>query len=101
MNAKDLNFQFLSKEELQNLLTPITSKLELIDKKLNNSSSSKSKGYYRNKDLQEKFRLSPNTIIKYRESGLIPFTVIGDIYLYPIDKIEEVLKANSNWDLFQ
>ncbi|MCR8667938.1 helix-turn-helix domain-containing protein [Aestuariibaculum sp. M13] len=100
MNAKDLNFQFLSKEELKHLLTPIVSKLESIDKKLNQTTSTQKKGYYRTKDLKAKLGLSPNTIIKYREAGIIPYTQLGDVYLYPIEQIEEILKTNSNLDLF-
>ena len=100
MDAKNLNFQFFSKEELQNLLTPIISKLEIIDRKLIKSTPSETQGYFRNKDLRKKFGLSANSIIKYRELGLLPFTKIGDVYLYPIEKLEEVLNDNSNWDSF-
>lgn len=101
MDARSFNLQLLTKEELQHLLYPINTKLEVIDKKLNKSSSNEYPGYFRNKDLKEKFGLSANSIIKYRESGLIPYTKIGDVFLYPIDKLDEMLKNNSNWDLFK
>jgi hypothetical protein len=101
MNAKNVHLQLLSKEELQNLMNPFLTRLDSIEKKLNTKTSSFKLGYYRNKELKEKFGLSPNTIIKYRETGIIPFTMIGEVYLYPIKKIDEILEKNSNWDLFQ
>jgi hypothetical protein len=90
----------VSIDKLQSLLNPVLNKLVIIEKTLNKKTPTNKVGYYRNKDLKIKFGLSPNTIIKYRESGVIPFTVIGEVYLYPIKQLGEVLKMNSNWDLF-
>ncbi|WP_431107190.1 helix-turn-helix domain-containing protein [Winogradskyella poriferorum] len=102
MNAKNVHLQLLSKEELLNIMNPFLTRLDSIEKKLNAKNSSSFKiGYYRNKELKEKFGLSPNTIIKYREAGIIPFTMIGEVYLYPIKKMDEILEKNSNWDLFE
>lgn len=101
MENRDLQLLLLSTDKLQSLLNPVINKLDVIEKKLNKKTSTYNIAkYYRNKDLKENFGLSPNTIIKYRESGLIPFTTIGDVYLYPVTLLNEVLKKNSNWVLF-
>jgi hypothetical protein len=101
MENKDLQLLILSTARLQGLLNPVLNKLDAIEKNLDKKTTSQSRKYYRNKDLKDNFGLSPNTIIKYRETGLIPYTTIGDIYLYPIKLINEILKDNSNWILFQ
>ena len=83
-------------DRLQSLFNPVINKLEAIENKLLKKLQAP-KGYYRNKELKALFGLSPNTIIKYRESGDIPFTMIGELYLYPISKINEILTKNSNY----
>lgn len=88
-------------DKLESLLNPVLNKLDDIEKNLNKKTTTSKRGYYRNKDLKEKFGLSPNTITKYRESGIIPFTMIGEVYLYPINQLDSILEMNSNWDLFQ
>ena len=52
--------------------------------------------YYRNEDLKKIFGLSNNTIIKYRLTGILPFTKLGDIFLYETSKIEKILKKNQS-----
>jgi hypothetical protein len=101
MENRNSQLLLLSTDKLESLLHPVLNKLDVIEKNLNNKVTTSKKSYYRNKDLKDNFGLSPNTIIKYRESGLIPYTKIGDIYLYPIKKLNEILKENSNWILFQ
>jgi hypothetical protein len=91
----------VSVDKLESLLNPLLNKLDFIEKNLNKKITSPKRGYYRNKDLKDKFGLSPNTIIKYRESGVIPYTIMGELYLYPINEINDLLERNSNWDLFQ
>ena len=51
--------------------------------------------YYRNSDLKEMFGLSSNTIIKYRETGTLPYTKLGDVYLYEVYLVEQILKKNN------
>lgn len=53
--------------------------------------------YYRNKDLKVLFGLSSNTIIKYREQEILPFTLLGEIYLYPVDEVQKILKQNASY----
>lgn len=101
MGNNDSHLVLLSIDKLQGLLNPVLDKLVVIERNLNKKATEHKVGYYRNKDLKDKFGLSPNTIIKYRESGIIPFTMIGEVYLYPIKQIDDILKMNSNWDLFQ
>jgi hypothetical protein len=101
MENRNSQLPQLSIDTLQSLLIPVLNKLDVIERNLNKKSNTDNISYYRNKDLKDNFGLSPNTIIKYRESGLIPYTIIGDIYLYPIKLLNEILKENSNWILFQ
>ena len=101
MENRDLQLLLLSTERLKSLLNPVLNKLGVIEENLSKKKVAHKVEYYRNKDLKEKFGLSANTIIKYRDSGVIPYTIIGEVYLYPIKHLEEVLKLNSNWDLFQ
>lgn len=80
---------------IQMLLEPIYERLSNIETSLKNQKEKgKTKGYYRNSDLKILFGLSPNTIIKYREIGILPFTRLGDVYLYEISRIEEILSNN-------
>lgn len=90
----------VSIDKLESLLNPVFDKLAIIEKNLNKKTPTNKVGYYRNKDIKNNFGLSPNTIIKYRESGIIPFTMIGEVYLYPIKQLNDILEKNSNWDLF-
>lgn len=81
---------------IENLLDPIILKLDHISSNTSlNPSNSKSKKYYRNSDLRNIFGLSSNTIIKYRENGTIPYTRLGDVYLYEVKEIESILKNNK------
>jgi hypothetical protein len=81
---------------IENLLEPIILKLDHISSNTSlNPSNSKSKKYYRNSDLRNIFGLSSNTIIKYRETGILPFTKLGDIYLYEVKAIENILNENK------
>ena len=78
------------------LLDPINIRLENIETSLNKKEvkSSESK-YYRNQDLKKIFGLSSNTIIKYRETGILPYTKLGDIFLYDVKQIEKILIQNQ------
>jgi hypothetical protein len=81
---------------IQMLLEPIHERLSNIEASLKQQKDKgKTKGYYRNSDLKALFGLSPNTIIKYRETGILPFTRLGDVYLYEICNIEAILRNNS------
>lgn len=80
------------------LLEPLYDKLNNLESLINSKmlkESSGDKKYYRNSDLRNHFGLSPNTIIKYREDGVIPFTKLGDIYLYEVVLISEILENNK------
>ena len=82
---------------IKKLLEPIYSRLEAIESSIKQSyqkQSSKSK-YYRNNDLKQSFGLSNNTIIKYRETGILPYTMLGEIYLYEVALIEQILTQNK------
>ena len=52
------------------------------------------KKYYRNKDLKKYFGLSDNTIQKYREQGILPYSTIGTIPIYPVDEINKLIEDN-------
>jgi hypothetical protein len=78
---------------MKQLLEPLYSKLETIDAALKKDGI-KIARYYRNKDLKKLFGLSSNTIIKYRQNGTLPFTRLGDIFLYDAAKVDKILKDN-------
>ena len=81
---------------IQMLLEPIYERLGNIEASLKNKiEKSKTNRFYRNSDLKLLFGLSPNTIIKYRETGVIPFTRLGDVYLYEATLIERILDNNK------
>ena len=81
---------------IKHLLDPIYEKLDhinsLISKSPVNSTTLK---YYRNNDLKQIFGLSNNTIVKYRDTGLLPYTKLGEIFLYEVKIIDSILKENS------
>ncbi len=80
-------------------LSPILVLLNDIKSKVDNQPQQKK--FYRNKDLKSKFGLSDNTITSYRDKNILPFTKIGDIFYYPVDEIDLILKQNSNYDYFK
>lgn len=82
---------------IRKLLDPIYSRLENIENcfKQNSSKTNAKSKYYRNSDLRELFGLSSNTIIKYRETGILPYTRLGDIYLYDVNRVDAILQQNS------
>ena len=83
---------------IRKLLEPINNRLEQINVRLqqqNMQPKAKVKEYYRNEDLKKLFGLSNNTIIKYRETGVLPWTKMGDIYLYEVDAINKILEKNK------
>jgi len=78
------------------LLEPIYERLSNIENSLKNQSQkSTPKKYFRNADLKSLFGLSNNTIIKYRETGTLPYTRIGDVYLYEVKMVEKILNKNN------
>ena len=81
---------------LNKVLSPLYSKMDEIDSKIGSPSRSNLPKYYRNEDLKKIFGFSSNTIVKYRQSGILPFTKMGDIFLYDAAKIEKSLKENAN-----
>lgn len=81
---------------IQILLEPIYERLTNIENSLKSKpQKAVPKMYYRNADLKTHFGLSSNTIIKYRDTGILPFTRLGDVYLYDITSIETILKNNK------
>lgn len=88
-------FTIPSISAIKKLLEPIIVRLDNIDGKVQNKAVSSSPKYYRNEDLKRLLGLSNNTIIKYRETGILPFTKLGEIYLYEVVQIEKILKDNQ------
>ncbi|MFD2938491.1 helix-turn-helix domain-containing protein [Flavobacterium notoginsengisoli] len=79
---------------LQNVLDPLFQKIEKIELSIN--STKMKPQYYRNEDLKKMFGLSNNTIIKYRQTGILPYTKLGDIFLYDSRKIDKILRSNES-----
>lgn len=85
-----------SLSSIRNLIEPINWRLQQIEEKLQKLPKMVNPSkYYRNNDLKQLFGLSNNTIIKYRENGTLPYTRIGDVYLYEVDEINKILKRNE------
>lgn len=81
---------------IKQLLDPLYDRLEKIDSKIKGNNTKDSLRYYRNEDLKKMFGLSNNTIIKYRQTGILPYTKLGDIFLYEATKIDKILHNNSS-----
>jgi len=89
------NFNIPTLEAIGQELLPILELLKRIESKT--TIKPQQQEYYRNKDLKEKFGLSSNTIIKYRENNTIPFTQLGDIFYYPVEAINKILSENASY----
>ena len=81
--------------EVKELIEPMVTRLEAIDSKISQGKTLRPE-YYRNEDLKKMFGLSNNTIIKYRQTGILPYTRLGDIYLYDSGKIDKMLRSNES-----
>lgn len=80
--------------EVRELIASLMARLEAIDSKISQGKTLRPE-YYRNEDLKKIFGLSNNTIIKYRQTGILPYTKLGDIFLYDSGKIDKMLKSNG------
>ena len=81
---------------IQLLLEPIYERLASIESSLKSKSQKAiPMKFYRNADLKAIFGLSSNTIIKYRDTGILPYTRLGEVYLYDIASIDEILNTNK------
>lgn len=93
MMKKEKNLSFIMK--VKELLELVTARLETIDLKVTQGKTFRPE-YYRNEDLKKMFGLSNNTIIKYRQTGILPYTKLGDIFLYDSGKIDKILRSNES-----
>ena len=81
---------------LRAMLEPLYSKMDEVMQLLRNDRGRVLPKYYRNEDLKKIFGLSSNTIVKYRRTGILPFTMMGEIFLYDAAKIDKILRENSD-----
>lgn len=96
MKENDSEIKIPTVGSIRLLLEPIYSRLDSIEISLKNQVQKKTTTkYYRNLDLKNLFGLSSNTIIKYRETGILPYTRLGDIYLYEVAAIDKILTENK------
>jgi hypothetical protein len=93
MTKKERKLSFVMRVE--QLMEPVLLRLETIDSKISQGKVLRPE-YYRNEDLKKMFGLSNNTIIKYRQTGILPYTKLGDIFLYDSGKIDKILKSNGS-----
>ena len=94
MNSNEKKLSIMLK--VQQLMEPVLLKLEVIDSKISKNNNPVKPSFYRNEDLKKIFGLSNNTIIKYRQTGILPYTKLGDIFLYDSSKIDKILKSNGS-----
>ncbi|WP_417371220.1 helix-turn-helix domain-containing protein [Gelidibacter japonicus] len=96
MEIDEREIKIATEATIRRLLEPIREQLNKISSELTNRQGNAQKPkYYRNNDLKNLFRLSNNTIVKYRETGVLPYTKLGDIYLYEVKAIDAILKENT------
>ena len=89
--------QIPSVRGIQLLLEPIVVKLQNLENELQKlPKKARPSKYYRARDLKELFGLTNNTIIKYRNDGTLPFTLLGGVYLYDANAINEMLEQNKS-----
>jgi hypothetical protein len=89
--------QIPSVRGIQLLLEPIVVKLQNLENELQKLPKKvQPSKYYRAKDLKELFGLTNNTIIKYRNDGILPYTLLGGVYLYDAKAIDEMLEQNKS-----
>ncbi len=82
---------------IQLLLEPIVVKLQNLENELQKLPKKvQPSKYYRARDLKELFGLTNNTIIKYRNDGILPYTLLGGVYLYDAKAIDEMLEQNKS-----
>ncbi|WET03933.1 helix-turn-helix domain-containing protein [Flavobacterium sp. YJ01] len=93
-DVKKKKLSFLMK--VKKMIDPVVLKLETIDSKINSRGNDGRPTYYRNEDLKKIFGLSPNTIIKYRQTGILPYSKLGEIFLYDSSQIEKILEENKS-----
>jgi len=96
--SKDQNeFSIPSVRGIQLLLEPIVVKLQNLENELQKlPKKARPSKYYRARDLKELFGLTNNTIIKYRDNGTLPFTLLGGVYLYDAKAIDDMLEQNKS-----
>lgn len=93
MTKKERKLSFVMR--VKQIIEPVLVRLETIDSKISGLGKGGVPVYYRNEDLKKIFGLSSNTIIKYRQTGILPFTKLGDIFLYDAAKIDKILDENN------
>lgn len=96
MHTEEREIKIATEATIRRLLKPIYEKLDRITSEmLNQHSDNDELKYYRNNELKDIFKISNNTIVKYRETGVLPYTKLGDIYLYERKVIDAILKENT------
>ncbi|BDU25216.1 DNA-binding protein [Flavobacterium sp. GSB-24] len=93
MTKKERKLSFVMRVE--QLIEAVLLRLQAIDSKISQGKVLRPE-YYRNEDLKKMFGLSNNTIIKYRQTGILPYTKLGDIFLYDSGKIDKILRSNES-----
>ncbi len=92
-STKEKKLSFIIR--VKQMLDPVLMTLERIDSKIDSKIKITTPRYYRNEDLKRIFGLSNNTIIKYRQTGVLPYTKLGDIFLYDSSTIDRILRDNE------
>lgn len=86
-----------SLEGIKTLIEPLYERMQNFESELQKMPKKRPMSkYYRAKDLKELFGLTNNTIIKYRDNGILPYTLLGGVYLYDAKAIDEMLEQNKS-----
>ena len=83
-------------EGINRLVEPLHIRLQQIEDSLQRlPKMAQPLKYYRNNDIKKLFGFSNNTIIKYRDNGILPFTKFGEVYFYEVKEIDKILEDNK------
>ena len=89
-------FSIPTLEGIKSLIEPLYQRLHHIESELQKLPKVvQPSKYYRTKEIKELFGISNNTIIKYREKGTLPYTMLGEVYLYEVNAIRVILEQNK------
>jgi hypothetical protein len=85
----------LTKEDLEQFKEELLSEIKLIlmSSEQSNEPLKESK-YLKSNQVQRLLSISPGTLQNFRINGVIPYTKIGGIILYPKEGIEKLLEDN-------
>ena len=78
--------------DLQELKADLLEQVKLL---INARSSSLAKKWLKSYEVEELLGISTNTLMMWRNNGLIPYSQLGGVFFYDPDDIEKVLNKHK------